>query len=109
MRAITITGQLKDWGGLDELAKLLRQEQILMGDTKPAPSGIKAYIMSDSIVVMVNGLPNRGYTFTINIIADSETIDGLWDRLTRPGSEIYIINPVMIVAATFPAREHCTA
>lgn len=109
MQAITIIGQLKDWGGLDALAKLLDQEHILMGDTKPAPSGIKVYSVDENIVITVNGLPNHGYTFTIHIIADSETINGLWERLTKPGSDVYIVNPVKVVAATFRAHERRVA
>lgn len=110
MQAIVFTGRLEGWSGLDKLAELLHEERILMGDTKLAPSGVKVYTIQGvpgavgDMVITVVGLPDLGYAFTINLVADHETISGLVERLTKPGSEVYILDPNVIVAASFPAR-----
>ena len=106
MRGSIITGKLEGWYGLDEFAKMLQEEGITMGSTKPAPDGVAFYQVNDDIIVTLAGHSNAGYAFSIAICADADTVESLKERLTRPGAGVYIHDPYMveITYSTRPTR-----
>lgn len=95
MRGNVMTGRLvAGWSGLEALTRLLRdagvkfEPGIKMESVMLTPDGLKVYQVNDNVVITLVGDSDSGYTFTITISADADTIEVLVNSLTAPGSVI---------------------